>query len=133
MKRYALILIAALLGLVSCRDKVNEEFLLSESLCLEDNGKVIFSYDPASCQVSCNPQKHLFRVMTDNTSSWYSVECETMPTTAGQSVTASVKWSVPGSVQNLSSMDMRVEKIEGGKIWLWSPRRKIAVSVMKLP
>ena len=129
MKARFCILFLLCLGLLSCNSKVEEEFLLNDGLCLEEGGTTVFSYDPSTCQISYNPTLRQFRVMNDNMSGYYMVTCSDLPSAPGQKLTATVRWSTGTSVQTLSDIQLKVEKVEGDQIWLWSSRRRLAVSV----
>ena len=128
--RIPLLILLAAGMLLSCQEKVREEFLASPNLCLEYNGRVIFTYNPVNSQLSCNRSACRFRVMDDTASSYYQLTCSEMPQTVGQTVTADILWSAGDSAENLAALEFRVEKVEGNKVWLWCARRKIAVSVM---
>lgn len=129
MKRLFLILLPLCICLASCSGKVSEEFLANPSLCLESDGDVIFSYSPADCQISFNQDKKQFRVMDDTMSKYYMVTLNDMPSSLGQKLSADIVWVSGNGVQNLSDVELKVEKIEGDQVWLWSSRRKLAVSV----
>ena len=129
MRARVFILVLLCCGLWSCSSKVDEEFLRGEDLCLEQGGETVFRYTASDCQISFNPDKKQFRVMEDTMSKYYMVTCSEMPSSTGQKITADISWSAGAGVQTLSGVEFRVEKIEGDQIWMWSSKRKTAVSV----
>lgn len=135
MKRlHILLLLLAVTGLTACHsNKVSEEFLLTPGLCLEENGRMVFNYNPDNCQIACNPDRKQFRVMDDTMSRFYLLTCSALPSSVGQVLTADIRWVSGDSAQNLAGLEFKVEKLEDGQAWLWCQRRKIAVSVRLLP
>lgn len=129
MRRF-LPIIAALLLAASCNPKVDEEFLVSPDICLQENGKMILKYESATCQMSSNPEKHRYRIMDDTMSRYYMVTLGEEPKSVGQKIIGDLRWSTGVSVENYTGVEFTVEKLEGGQVWLWNSRRKIAVSIM---
>lgn len=129
MKRLLGIVVIALLA-ASCHNKVREEFLASPDICLEENGKVLLTYNPLTCQISRNTSKMQYRIMDDTMSRYYMLTLRQMPESVGQTVVADLRWSTGVSVENYSALEFTVEKLESGQVWLWNSRRKIAVSVI---
>ena len=129
MRRLLCILALALVA-ASCQNKVREEFLASADICLEENGKVLLTYDPLTCQLSRNTEKMQYRIMDDTMSRYYMLTLRSMPETLGQKIIADLRWSTGVSIQDYSALEFTVEKIESGQVWLWNSRRKIAVSII---
>ena len=132
-RRIIALIAAAALMLCACdKVKVDEEFLGNNNLCLIDNGRVIHEYDPLTWQVAFNKEKREFRVFTDTMSDYYVVSCGQLPSQIGQEISADIKWS-GNSIMTRNNLTFRVEKMDAqGRIWLWSKKNKIAVSVMSL-
>lgn len=130
---YILTFLTAVLLLCSCeKNKVDEAFLESSDLCLIDGGVTIHTYDPLTWQVGYNESKKEFRVFNDTMSDYYVLTCSKLPTEKGQELTATVKWSGK-SITTRNNVSFRVEKIDNqGRIWLWSKKSRIAVSVRSL-
>lgn len=132
MKRYIIVIIAALSLACGCnKEKVDQDFLNSEDLCLIEAGRKIHTYDPLTWQVSFSQDKKEFRVFSDTMSDYYVLTCSEVPTAVGQEIHANLKWS-ESTIVNRSGLTFRVEKISNGKIWLWCKKSRIEVSVMTL-
>ena len=52
------------------------------------------------------------------------------PKSVGQKIIGDLRWSTGVSVENYTGVEFTVEKLEGGQVWLWNSRRKLAVSIM---
>lgn len=132
MKRHIIVIIAALSLACGCNKvKVDQAFLDSTDLCLIENGRTVHTYDPLTWQVSFSQDKKEFRVFSDTMSDYYVLTCSEVPATVGQEIHANLKWS-GSSIVNRTGLTFSVEKISGGRIWLWSKKSRIEVSVMAL-
>lgn len=129
MRKLAIISAAIVLA-CSCNNKVREEFLASPDICLEESGKVILKYEPATCQMSVNPDKKQYRIMDDTVSSYYMLTLNDTPSAIGQKIIGDLRWSSGVSVENYTGVEFTVEKLEDGHAWLWYGRRKVAVSII---
>lgn len=125
--------IASALILSSChKAKVDQDFLEDNKLRLVENGRTIHSYDPLTWQVAFSEDKKEFRVFNDTMSDYYVLTCQEVPTLVGQEIKASLKWSGT-TIESRNNLTFNVEKVDpSGRIWLWSKKSKIAVSVMAL-
>lgn len=124
---------AAVLMLSACqKTKVDQDFLNDNKLRLVENGRTIHSFNPLTWQVAYSEDKMEFRVFNDTMSDYYVLTCQELPTFVGQEIKASLKWS-GATISSRNNITFRVEKTDPrGRIWLWSKKSKIAVSVMAL-
>ncbi len=128
-----IVLIAGILLLCGCsKEEVDEAFLESTTLCLINDGRTVHSYDPLTWQIAYSEDKMEFRVYSDTMSDYYVLSCSQLPAAEGQEISATLEWSNSSRI-NRKSLGLSVEKIDlQGRIWLWSSKEKIAVSVMRL-
>ncbi len=129
-----LILAAAALALLCGCDRSRERnaFVESGDIRLQVGSAVQFSYDPLKCQLSFNRGRKEFRAQTDNVSDYYVAKLSLIPTSEGQTLTADLSWTTATDVLNRKNLALRVVKIEGEKIWLWSDSGRIGLSVVVL-
>ncbi len=130
-----IIIISSLLLLVSCSgDKHMESALLEqETVCLKIKGKLVHSFDAASCQLGYNASKKQFRMGNDDMSEYFIVTCSDIPSREGQSVTATLEWTQNSSIQKKTGINFNVEKSSSdGTVWLWSRKEGIAAILHRL-
>ena len=109
----------------------SEDFQANDQLRMEIKGYVTFSYDPLNCQVGFNRQNCDFRVHSDNMSDFFSITLEEMPANTGQKIDGTATWTT-GDDLHTKKTSFDVVKIQGSKIWLWSPDSRIAAVVQAL-
>lgn len=134
MKRL-FIIASVLLALVSCSGNKHMESALldEETVCLRIKGRVIHSFDAASCQLGYNAAKKQFRMGNDDMSEYFIVTCSDIPAREGQSVTAILEWTQNNSIQKKKGISFNVEKSSSdGTVWLWSRKDEIAVILHRL-
>ena len=130
MKRFPLLLLAALLLTACANNRIDEAILQSDGPGLWMNGTALITYDPLTFQLASNKGLRQFRVHNDTMSEYFILILDTFPTQEGQTVNGALKSS---ATEDLSALEFRVEKTDGqGNIWLWNKSRKIAVVVRSL-
>lgn len=134
MKGYAYILILFAAGiLASCRDNnVDEAFTLNDTVRMEYNGAVLFTYSPLTCQLFFNRDSRTFRAGTDNMSDYFSLTLSDIPKSGTDVVNGDIWWSSGMNVANITNITLRVVKLEGDKIWLWAAKERIGLVVRVL-
>ena len=110
---------------------LSDDFKQNGQLRMEIKGYVTFSYDPLNCQVGFNRQNCDFRVHSDNMSDFFSITLEEMPANTGQKIDGTATWTT-GDDLHTKKTSFDVVKIQGSKIWLWSPDSRIAAVVQAL-
>ncbi len=130
----ALLILASLLTLASCRQYNFEEILLPrEDVSLTVKGKVQFSYSPETCQMSHNETDNIYRVFDDKLSNWFTVECRQKPVEEGQELTADISWTASSSTKSMKNLRFRIEKMGGsGRIWMWCEEKSIGIVIKNL-
>jgi len=103
-----------------------------DELRLQVAGKVQFRYDKLNCQLSFSRDRNEFRAQTDNTSDFYTVRLNFIPTQVGETVTADLSWTTDTDILHRKNLTLEVVRIEGDKIWLWSDSGRIGVSLRVL-
>lgn len=117
----------------SCgRQRRVNAFMEHDELRLQVAGKVQFRYDELNCQLSFSRDRNEFRVQTDNTSDFYTVRLNFIPTQVGETVTADLSWTTDTDILHRKNLTLEVVRIEGDKIWLWSDSGRIGVSLRVL-
>ena len=133
MKIPAAIFLAALvLGFASCREHtLSDDFKFDSTIRMQIKGYTTFRYEPETCQIGFNRDRCEFRIHTDNMSDFYIIRLDEMPAAEGQTVDGTVSWTT-GDDLHTKKTSFEVIRLEGGKIWLWSPSTRIAAVVMEL-
>ena len=128
LSRISLLLLLA--GSVSaCRvHDLSEDFQFDDTVRMEIKGYTTFKYDPYNCQIGFNREKNEFRVHTDNMSDFFHIRFEQMPSAEGQIVNGTVSWTTGDNLHSKKTT-FELVKLEGSKIWLWSPSTRIAAVV----
>jgi len=130
MKRFALIMLAVLaVCLPACQEHdMSEEFILDGTVRMDIKGYSTFRYDAFNCQMGFNREKHEFRVHTDNMSDFFMLTLDAMPAAEGQMLEGTAVWTTNDDLHSKKTA-FRVVKLEGSKVWLWSPPTRIAIVV----
>lgn len=133
MKRI-IIIFTAVLATVGCNPYDIDEILLQrDDISLTVKGELVFSYDPADCQLGQNEENGSFRVFDDKLGNWFILDCRTSPDTEGQSLKADLEYTSPTDTKKLNGLTFTVEKMDrNGHVWLWNDERKIGAIVRKL-
>ena len=133
MKRLTL-MIAVLLVLAGCnRYDIDEILLQREEISLTMKGQEVLTYNPDTYQLGYNARKNEFRIFDDNMANWFSLTCESRPSTVGQELTADLKWTSANSTRTRNRLTFIVEKTDmEGHIWLWCESDAIGVIVKEL-
>ncbi len=126
-----LILTISILCISGCRGYDIEEILLQrEDISLTMKGKDVLVYDPDTFQLSHNAERNEFRVFDDEMGNWFILECQSRPSTEGQEVKASLRWTTTNTTRSRSGLKFTVEKTDSnGHIWLWCEDEAIGVVV----
>lgn len=134
MKKYAFILLLTAASLLAgCRhDDISEAFSLDETIRIESGGDVIFQYNPLTCQLFFSRDTGTFRVGTDTMSDYFSVSLSDIPATHGDVVRGDIKWTVRSNICDIRNVTLKVVRLEGDTIWLWSAKEQIGLVVRML-
>lgn len=112
---------------------IDEILLQKEVISLSIKGTDTIIYSPDRYQLSYNAEKNEFRVFDDNMAQWFSLTCDSRPSTVGQVVKADLKWTSPNSTKTRNALTFRVQKTDsGGLIWMWCESDAIGVIVKEL-
>lgn len=112
---------------------IDEILLQKEVISLSIKGTDTIIYSPDRYQLSYNAEKNEFRVFDDNMAQWFSLTCDSRPSTVGQEVKADLKWTSPNSTKTRNGLTFRVQKTDsGGLIWMWCESDAIGVIVKEL-
>lgn len=110
-----------LLSFCACdKNRQRSAFVQNEDFRLQIGKTVHFSYDPLTCQLSFSRTAREFRCQTDNTSDYYSVIFNTIPTNLNEKVKANIEWTTPTDILRKNNITLEVIRLEDDKIWLWS-------------
>lgn len=106
---------------------------LGEGQSLNVEGKEIARYDELSWQTVLYSDNTV--VMTsDDRSEWYSIHCSEYPSSAGQEITADLKWKSAGSddINSRNGLRLKVYSIDyrARMIGLWDSSNDIALQIM---
>lgn len=134
MKRsITILLLAAVAALCACNPRqMDEPLLQAEGVLLQVDGKLILSLAPDEGQLGFNEAKREFRAGKDDMSEYFCINCSELPVEEGQHLTADVLWTGPNGIQRRGRVNMKVQQIRGGSIWLWSSHDRIAAVVKDL-
>ena len=116
MKRLIPILLLSA-ALCACSQKPDVEFLAEGGVRLEINGKAVFTYDPAFCQLSFNHSTLKFCAFTDNTSDYFTMALSSMPGAEGEKISADLVWTTQSSVESRKNVALTLMKREGDILW----------------
>ena len=130
MKRL-LPLLLALLALAGCRaSEMDPGMLQSSTVSLMVKGKTVFTLPEAEGQLGYNEQRNEFRAGNDDMSSYFVLNCESLPSAAGQEIIGSLRWTEGDNVRTRNKLSFRVEKYEDtGLVWLWCANDKTGAVV----
>ena len=133
MRQRGILIMMILLLCCSCgRQRRVNAFMEHDELRLQVAGKVQFRYDELNCQLSFSRDRNEFRAQTDNTSDFYTVRLNFIPTQVGETVTADLSWTTDTDILHRKNLALEVVRIEGDKIWLWSDSGRIGLNVRVL-
>lgn len=133
MRQRGILIMMILLLCCSCgRQRRVNAFMEHDELRLQVAGKVQFRYDELNCQLSFSRDRNEFRAQTDNTSDFYTVRLNFIPTQVGETVTADLSWTTDTDILHRKNLTLEVVRIEGDRIWLWSDSGRIGVSLRVL-
>lgn len=126
-----LIILTLTLCLCGCREYDIEEILLKrEDISLTIKGQEILSYKHETFQIGYNPDKNEYRVFDDNIGNWFVLTCQERPSTEGQTVKASLRWTSTSTTKSKNGLSFSVEKTDSrGHVWLWCEDESIGVIV----
>ncbi len=132
MKRLLILLVLA--SAVACDPYNIEEVLLpKDDISFTMRGVDQFTYDPLTWQISQNVTANEFRVFDDKLSQWFTIKCDAMPTSEGQTLTAELSWTAVSSTRVMKDLNFKVEKTDNsGKIWMWCEQKSIGIVIKNL-
>ena len=118
--------------LSGCREhNLSDDFKFDSTIRMEIKGYTVFRYNPLTCQIGFNRERSEFRIHTDNMSDFFIIRLDEMPSAEGQIVNGATSWTT-GDDLHTKKTSFEVIRLEGGKIWLWSPSTRIAAVGMEL-
>lgn len=134
MKKRFLPFLLALLLMGGCRtSEMDPGMLASDTISLMVKGKTVFTLPEKEGQLGYNQQRKEFRAGTDDMTSFFVLRCEPLPTSEGQVITGSLRWSEGETVRTRNNLSFRVEKYEDtGLVWLWCAKDKTGAVVKAL-
>lgn len=134
MRKFALILLLAATGILAgCRhDDVSEAFSLDGTVRIEYDGAIAFQYNPVTCQQFFNRDTGTFRAGTDTMSDYFSVTLAEIPSTHGDVVRGDIRWTTSSGMSDIRNVTLKVIRLEGDTIWLWSAKERISLVVRML-
>jgi len=136
MKKPDIILLVTLFCCLSlsCR-KANgngdydKTFTKDNTVRMEVAHEVILRYDSATCQESFNRKNSTFCIGTDTMSDFFYLDLDSLPTEEGQTIVSSLMWTTSSDIQKEESVDFKVIKLEGDRVWLWDSTNSIGIVV----
>ena len=134
MRKFAFILLLTAAGLLAgCRhDDVSEAFSLDGTVRIECDGAIVFQYNPVTCQQFFNRDSGTFRVGTDTMSDYFSVTLAEIPSSHGDVVRGDIRWTTDSGMSDIRNVTLKVMKLEGDTVWLWSRSAKIGLTLKLL-
>ena len=135
MKRIAsltAILMAMVLFIASCSRTLEPDstFISGSDIQLKVSGRVIYTYDPLTWQLSFSRERLEYRVFNDNMSEYYTLVSSELPLEKDQRITGTLTWTTPRSSTTKKDLPFTVVKTYSqGTIWLWNGKEKIGISV----
>lgn len=115
------------------RYHVEDILLPRNEISLTVKGADQIIYDEESWQLGYNDERNEFRIVNDKLNNWVILQCDAVPSTVGQSVTAYLEYTTSNDTRKLNGLTFTVEKTSpDGLIWLWNDDRKIGVVVKDL-
>ena len=134
-RAYIIIGIALMLAAsTGCNRYHVEDILLPRNeISLTVKGADQIIYDEESWQLGYNDERNEFRIVNDKLNNWVILQCDAVPSTVGQSVTAYLEYTTSNDTKKLNALTFTVEKTSTeGLIWLWNDDKKIGVVVKDL-
>lgn len=130
MKRFMIIMSAALICAGCSGIDINEVLLSSTDISVSLKGKVLYTFNPYKGQAAFDKESNLYRYFDDDLGSWFEVRCHTRPITSGEVIKADVDWATKTSFRTEKGMAFKVEKTdETGMIWLWNDSEDIGIII----
>ena len=115
------------------RYHVEDILLPRNEISLTVKGADQITYDEESWQLGYNDERNEFRIVNDKLNNWVILQCDAVPSTVGQSVTAYLEYTTSNDTRKLNGLTFTVEKTSpDGLIWLWNDDRKIGIVVKSL-
>lgn len=130
MKKALILMLLAAFALCGCtRYRHMVSFTGKDGVRLEVEGRQIFSYDAATCQMSWSQRDLTFRAGTDNMSDWFCARFDARPSFEGQNLKGDLRWSTSTGVQYRKGIALQIIKLEGDMVWLWTSSSNYALVV----
>ncbi len=123
------LLLLSVLALVSCKrddggEALRESFRTQEEYVLCEGEKVLLSFDRASYQYWCSPDKGLYRFSEIDGDDYMTLTLNGLPTESGK-----VSGSVSGTLghDGLEFADLYILKKTTSAVWLWSDSSRCGI------
>ncbi len=129
MKRLIIFIIMSLTLCACDISKQRNAFIESDEIRLQIGRDIPFSYKPLNCQLSFSRENRTFRAQTDNASDYFSVKFTEIPVQLEQELNADLVWTTPIDILHRNNLALKVLRLEGDKVWLWSDSAQIGLSV----
>lgn len=131
MKLLALTLVAV--AAAACNPRSTDPvFLEEDTIRLSVAGKDQFVYSSNTCQLAFNRERKEFRMNTDSMSDYVTAKFNAVPEHDDQEVEATISWTTDSSVETKKNVTLKVMKLEGDTVWLWSRSAKIGLTLKLL-
>lgn len=128
MKKLLSLLLLSVLA-IACNGGFDYSFSESDRIRLEIGGRLYLEYDESLGQLGFNAQDCCFSVLSDNASDYFILTLDKMPGAKGETVSASLKWTTPSSIESRKDIVFKVMKLEDDILWLYNSNERIAVCV----
>ena len=134
MVRRFLYTAVAALALSGCQFQNIEEVLLNRSdISMTMKGALQMAFNENTCQLGYNTERNEFRVYDEALENWFFLRCSAKPTSEGQTLKATLEYTIAGSTKTLEDLEFTVEKTSSDDlIWLWNKDRQIGIVVKSL-
>ena len=115
---------------------MDPELFNNTEICLKVRDNVVCSYDPLNGQLGFKlsaGNAAQFRCGNDYMSQYFIINCLSLPQKEGQTVNASMEWTLGETVQSRSNLEFKVKKMDdSGLVWLWCKKESIGAVVQIL-
>lgn len=119
MRILRIILTISCLMCIACtRSSSLTPFVSDDTVRLEIDGREVFVYDEAFCQLSYNEQRMEFRAMTDTMLDYFCITLDEIPARVGNKANATIVWSTPDGERSREEITLEAKRIKGDIIWL---------------
>ncbi len=122
-------LVLSVLALVSCKrddgsEALRESFRAQEEYVLCEGDKVLQTFDRASYQYWCSPDKGLYRFSDEDGNKYMTLTLSGLPSESGK-----VSGSVSGTLghDGLELADLYILKKTTSAVWLWSDSSRCGI------